>query len=97
MHRVSILAAAGAAIVLSGTAAQGKEPQDPNKVVCKYEDDSTSRINRKRTCHTRAEWAQEAEAVRRNVEQGLDSTGRQRELGNTFRNSVSQNSDSRPR
>ena len=96
MYKFNVMAAVGAAVLLTGAATAGEKPQDPNKVVCTYEGDSTTRISRKRICHTRAEWAMEMEARRRDAEQGLDSTGRQRELGNTFRNNVSE-SGSAPR
>ena len=90
MHKINVLTAIGAAILLSSAASAGKKAEDPSKVVCKYEGDSTSRISRTRVCHTRAEWAMEAELRRRDAEQGLDNTNRQRELGNTFRNNVSE-------
>ena len=55
--RLLILAAAAAALAFAGGAAAAKDrkPEDPNKKICKFEGDSTSRIAKK-TCKTRAEW-----------------------------------------
>ena len=74
MHRLSILTAVGAAVLATSPASAAKKPQDPNKVVCKTEADTTSRISRKRTCRTRAEWTMEEAERRRDAEQGLDKT-----------------------
>lgn len=85
---VILAAAAAAAVLLSSAASAGKKPVNPDKIVCRYEGDTTSRISRTRVCHTVAEWAAEDAQRRRDTELGLDTTGRKRELGNTFRNNV---------
>jgi hypothetical protein len=77
MRHFTILIAAGAAVLLAGTANAGKKPEDPNKLICKFEENSGSRITRTKTCHTRAEWTQVQEERRRDAEQGMDSTYRQ--------------------
>jgi len=69
-----IVIAAGAAVLLSSAATAGKKPEDPNKLICKYEGDSASRITRSKRCMTRAEWTMEQDARRRDAEQGMDST-----------------------
>lgn len=35
-----------------------KRFSDPTRVVCKYSDEPGSRIQRRKTCHTVAEWAE---------------------------------------
>jgi hypothetical protein len=97
MRNFNILAAAGAAVLLGGTALAGSKAENPDKVICKYEGDSTSRISRTRVCRSRAEWAMEAEARRRDAEQGIENAARRTELQNTYRNNVSENSGSAPR
>jgi hypothetical protein len=77
MHKLNIAVAVGAAVLLTGTASAGKKPEDPDKVVCKTDADSTSRITRKRTCRTRAEWTMEEVERRRDAEQGLDKSYQQ--------------------
>ncbi len=37
-----------------------KEPADPNKKICKYERETSSRIISKKVCMTRAEWDEQA-------------------------------------
>ena len=35
-----------------------KASADPNRVICKYSDEPGSRIQRRKVCHTAAEWAE---------------------------------------
>jgi len=35
-----------------------KPAYDPNRTVCKYSDEPGSRIQRRKVCHTAAEWAE---------------------------------------
>ena len=76
MHKARILIAAGAAVLLSGPAPAAKKPVDPDKVVCKTESDSASRINHRRVCRTHREWRMEKEERLRDAERGLENTYR---------------------
>lgn len=45
----------------SGSAAADKPRKpgyDPNRMICKHSDEPGSRIQRRKTCHTAAEWAE---------------------------------------
>lgn len=35
-----------------------KRGRDPNRTICKYSDEPGSRIQRRKICHTEAEWAE---------------------------------------
>ena len=35
-----------------------REVSDPNRMICKHTDEPGSRIQRRKTCHTAAEWAE---------------------------------------
>ena len=43
------------AVDLSGPRKRGR---DPNRTICKYSDEPGSRIQRRKVCHTEAEWAE---------------------------------------
>lgn len=70
---------AGAAIVaasllsLFATSATAREDSkrkapDPNEVICKKEDVLGSRLQSRKVCRTRAEWAEQRQIDRHNVE-----------------------------
>lgn len=40
-------------------AKSSKRTFDPNRVVCKYSDETNSRLSRRKVCHTAAEWAEQ--------------------------------------
>ena len=47
--------------LLAGPAAAdppGKPDYDPNRMICKRSDEPGSRIQRRKVCHTAAEWAE---------------------------------------
>ena len=44
-----------------------KEQPDPNKKICKYERETSSRIVSKKICMTRAEWDEQARTVRDDI------------------------------
>ena len=50
----------------TSTVNQEGPDNDPNEIVCRYENTIGSRVNRTRVCRTRAEWA-EARAQTRQV------------------------------
>ena len=61
-----------AAITVSLCATVGmtapKKARDPNKVVCKYDAESGSRLKKTRSCHTQQEW----DELRRQTKQNVD-------------------------
>jgi hypothetical protein len=82
MHVFKIFAAtallvvpAGAAFAKEKAVAAAKE-----KKVCRYEDDTGSRLARHRTCMTTAEWANEDRVRQREAETSINST--QDRMGN---------------
>jgi hypothetical protein len=42
--------------------------QDPNQIVCQTQTEIGSRLNRRRVCRTRAEWAEHQRMYRQNIE-----------------------------
>jgi hypothetical protein len=65
----ALIFAAGASSVLAQTSAapapadgsqvaKTSSKYDPNKIICKTEEATGSRLDAKRVCHTRAEWAE---------------------------------------
>ena len=42
--------------------------QDPNQIVCRTENEIGSRVNRRRVCRTRAEWAEHQRMYRESIE-----------------------------
>jgi hypothetical protein len=44
------------------------QDKDPNKIICKSEQNSGSRLQRRRRCHTRAEWGEIAREKDRNAD-----------------------------
>ena len=67
----AVALASGVASASSGSSKSGG--QDPNKVVCKTEGPTGSRIGKTRACHTVAEWAELRRQARQNVEKIQDS------------------------
>jgi hypothetical protein len=61
-----------AAITISLCAGVGmtapKKARDPNKVICKYDSESGSRLKKTRSCHTQQEW----DELRRQTKQNVD-------------------------
>ncbi len=50
-----------------------KEAQDdPNKVICRYSDEIGTRLSRKKTCITRAQWEQYEREMRTTVQRVQD-------------------------
>lgn len=45
-----------------------RKARDPNKVVCKYDSESGSRLKKTRSCHTQQEW----DELRRQTKQNVD-------------------------
>jgi hypothetical protein len=68
------------ALLVSGVAALAQAPaeapattktgpnQDPNQIVCQTQTEIGSRLNRRRVCRTRAEWAAHQRMYRDNIE-----------------------------
>ena len=64
-----ILVAALTAFLCAGVGFTApKKPRDPNKIICKYDSESGSRLKRSRACHTQAEW----DELRRQMKQNID-------------------------
>jgi hypothetical protein len=53
---IALLAGAGAGS--DSAAGKSKVRGDPNRMVCKHTDEPGSRIQRRKVCHTAAEWAE---------------------------------------
>lgn len=57
MRKIPLGVALCAVVLVTGAGIAGnKKPQDPNKILCRVESATTSRIAVNRVCHTRAEW-----------------------------------------
>ncbi len=67
----AVALASGVASASSGSSKSGGS--DPNKVVCKTEGPTGSRLGKTRACHTVAEWAELRRQARQNVEKIQDS------------------------
>jgi hypothetical protein len=72
----ALIFAAGASSVLAETssaapagppAAKASSKNDPNKIICKTEDTTGSRLGAKRVCHTRADWAEMERVTQQSV------------------------------
>ena len=48
--------------------------QDPNEVVCVQESQIGSRLNRRRVCRTRAEWAEHRSQYKQSIERAQNQT-----------------------
>jgi hypothetical protein len=48
--------------------------QDPNQIVCENQTEIGSRLNRRRVCRTRAEWAEHQREYRQNIERAQQQT-----------------------
>ncbi len=48
--------------------------QDPNQIVCQTQTEIGSRLNRRRVCRTRAEWAEHQRMYRQNIERAQQQT-----------------------
>ncbi len=66
-------AAAAQAPVGSPTTRVGPN-QDPNQIVCVNQTEIGSRLNRRRVCRTRAEWAEHQREYRQNIERAQQQT-----------------------
>ena len=64
--------------LISVTATAQETPKhkdlDPNEVVCKKEDVLGSRLQSRKICRTRAEWAEQRQLDRQNVERSQTNT-----------------------
>lgn len=65
---VLLIPAAAVAQGSSPAMAVKKDGKDPNKVVCRTMDTTGSRLQKKRECHTNAQWAEETALQRQAVE-----------------------------
>lgn len=69
----------GGAMLIPGPAsaepAGKKKTTDPNEVVCRKEDVLGSRLQTKKVCKTRAEWADETRENRGNIERAQVQRG----------------------
>ena len=73
----AIIAASLASLVATSAAAQDgakRKTRDPNEVVCKKEDVLGSRLQTRKVCMTRAEWAEQRQLDRQNVERSQTNT-----------------------
>jgi len=72
----AIVAASLLALVATGAAAQeGKrKPRDPNEMICKKEEVLGSRLQSRKVCLTRAQWAEQRVIDRQNVEKSQVNT-----------------------
>ena len=62
-------------VATSATAQQAKpKTRDMNEVVCKKEDVLGSRLQTRKVCMTRAEWAEQRQLDRQNVERSQTSS-----------------------
>jgi hypothetical protein len=68
---MSIIAGVVLALALPASGAATVQDKDPNKIVCKSEPGTGSRIRRGRTCRTRAEW----DELQREKDRRSDSNG----------------------
>ena len=76
MIRRAILGVAAVALAAGVASASTKSKSgggDPNKIVCKTEGPTGSRLGKSRACHTNAEWAELRRQARANVEKIQDS------------------------
>ena len=48
--------------------------QDPNQIVCQTQNEIGSRLNRRRVCRTRAEWAEHQRMYRQNIERAQNQS-----------------------
>ena len=75
MHKLILATATCAAVALTGVAsAKVKKAEDPNRMICKLETASGSRIASRRTCMTRAEWKMDEEARAKDAENSARAT-----------------------
>lgn len=66
----AVIAAASLLSIAAAPAAAKEEkskPRDPNEVVCKKEDVLGSRLQTRKVCMTRAEWAEQRQITRQDV------------------------------
>jgi hypothetical protein len=62
---------ATSALAQEGAKAKGR---DPNQIVCKKEEVLGSRLQTRKVCMTRAEWAEQRQLDRQNVERSQTNT-----------------------
>ena len=69
---IALLAASAAAIAQAPNEAPATTKlgpnQDANQIVCQAQTEIGSRLNRRRVCRTRAEWAEHQRMYRQNIE-----------------------------
>ena len=57
----------------ASTAAPRSKKSDPNKIICRVVEETGSRLNKTRACHTVAEWAELRRQTKQTVERIQDS------------------------
>ena len=70
---IGVAAVALAAGVASASSTSKSGGGDPNKIVCKAERNTGTRLGKSRACHTNAEWAELRRQARQNVEKIQES------------------------
>ena len=79
MRHFTTLAAAAAALFTTAAAIAKDKPEAAgDKKICKFEDDSTSRIGRTKICKTREEWNAQSREERQDGSESQQSAGRGR-------------------
>jgi hypothetical protein len=76
MHSFTILAAVAAATLTAGAASAEEKAEKKEKMICKSDVSSTSRIGRKRVCHTKEEWATLESEQQRDARSAIATTSR---------------------
>jgi hypothetical protein len=75
MRKLILATATCAAVALTGVAsAKVKKAEDPNRVLCRIETASGSRITQRRICMTRAEWKLDEEARAKDAQNSQRAT-----------------------
>ncbi|MDP5277668.1 hypothetical protein Q9Q95_01925 [Sphingomonas sp. DG1-23] len=70
---VSLFSLAGASLAAAQEGAKPKT-RDPNEVICKKEEVLGSRLQSRKVCMTRAQWAEQRALDRQNVERSQTNT-----------------------
>lgn len=72
----AIVAASLLSLAATSASAQdkAKKAHDPNEVVCKREEVLGSRLQSRKVCMTRAQWAEQRQLDRQNVERSQTNT-----------------------
>lgn len=68
MKTISTVLAVAAVLAASSVSAQKTGSADPDRMICRKETPTGSRLGARRTCHTAGEWAEMARADRMSLE-----------------------------